>query len=62
MQGEYRGICSVFSSLGCGVRGVELDPLHVEDAAACVVVAPKIFLVAVEAESEEAKSPKQSPG
>jgi hypothetical protein len=62
MQGEYRGVCSVFSSLRCGVRDVELDPLHVEDAATCAVVAPKIFLVAVEVEFEEAKSPKQSPG
>jgi hypothetical protein len=54
MQGEYWGVCSRVSSLGCGVRDVELDPFHVEDAAACAVVAPKIFLVAVEAESEAA--------
>jgi hypothetical protein len=52
MQGEYQGVCNRVSILGCGVRGVELDPFHVEDAAACAVVPPKIFLVAVEVESK----------
>jgi hypothetical protein len=49
MQGEYRGIYGGVNSLGCGVRDVELDPFHIEDAATCAVVAPKILFVAVEA-------------
>ena len=54
MQGEDRGVCGGVNSLGGGICGVELDLFHVEDVAACAVVAPKILFVAVEAEPEAA--------